>query len=200
MLVEAGKRDLVSSVYELGKGIEDAHTLIYNGFVNNNERVIDEAEERIRKVKEEAARLSSELLGSCGDDESLRAYCTLPSHFERMAANQEIMVRAIKTKIRENLLFSDRAITEINFIMNRLREIIDTLTDLILARNTYTVKYLIESEKEIERVASEYATLHEERLIEGICLPRSSGVYIMILDSVKRIAWNVRAIAEKLMK
>lgn len=200
MIVEAEKRDIVSSVYELGKGVEDAHALIYNGFVNNNERVIDEAEEKIRKIKEKAAVLSSELLGSCSDDEGLRAYCTLPSHFERMAANQEIMVRAIKTKIRENLLFSDRAITEINFIMNRLREIIDTLTDLILARNTFTAKYLIESEKEIERVANEYATLHEERLIEGICLPRSSGVYIMILDSVKRIAWNVRAIAEKLMK
>jgi len=197
---EVQTRDFISSIYALGKEIEECHGLLYNVFINNSIRIADEAEEKIRRVKEASAGLSSEMIESCGEDEKMRPYCTVPSHFERMASNYEIILRALRTKIRDNLLFSDRAISEVNFLLNRLREILSTLSEFILARNTFMAKYLIESEKDMEKMASEYATLHEERLIEGTCLARSSGVYIMILDSVKRIAWNVRAIAEKLVR
>jgi Na+/phosphate symporter len=197
---EVETRDFISSIYALGKEIEECHGLLYNVFVSQSIRIADEAEEKIGRIKDASAGLSSEMIESCGEDEKMRPYCTVPSHFERMASNYEIILRALRRKIKDNLLFSDRAISEVNFLLNRLREILSTLSEFILARNTFTAKYLIESEKDLEKMASEYATLHEERLIEGTCLPRSSGVYIMILDSVKRIAWNVRAIAEKLVR
>ncbi len=197
---EVETRDFISSIYALSKEIEECHGLLYNVFVSQSIRIADEAEEKIGRIMDASAGLSSEMIESCGEDEKMRPYCTVPSHFERMASNYEIILRALRRKIKDNLLFSDRAISEVNFLLNRLREILSTLSEFILARNTFTAKYLIESEKDLEKMASEYATLHEERLIEGTCLPRSSGVYIMILDSVKRIAWNVRAIAEKLVR
>jgi len=197
---EVQKKDFISSLYALGKEIEECHGLLYNVFVNQSTRIADDAKEKIRKVKEAAAGLSSEMIESCVEDEKMRPYCTVPSHFERIASNYEIILRALRTKMRDNLLFSDRATSEVNFLLNRLREILSTLSEFILARDTFTAKYLIESEKDLEKMASEYATLHEERLIEGTCLPRSSGVYIMLIDSFKRIAWNVRAIAEKLAR
>jgi hypothetical protein len=48
------------------------------------------------------------------------------------------------------------------------------------------------------RRAIEYATLHEERLIEGSCLPVASAIYIYMLDIIKSIAWHAKEIALKL--
>ena len=49
-------------------------------------------------------------------------------------------------------------------------------------------------------VLAEYATLHEERLIEGLCLPVASSLYINMLDSIKNIAWHAKEIATKLVE
>jgi Na+/phosphate symporter len=55
-----------------------------------------------------------------------------------------------------------------------------------------------ESAAEISRSASEFATMHEERLIEGLCMPKASPLFLDILDAIKGIAWHAKEIAEKL--
>ncbi|GBE01400.1 hypothetical protein BMS3Bbin06_00593 [bacterium BMS3Bbin06] len=192
--------DFVAAIYSISKELEECQSQIYNAFIYNKPSFLDEADTVTKRVIDNEERLTTELLAACGKDEKARRYCTVPTNLGRIAFNFGIISRAVRTKIKEDLLFSDKAISEVNFLFNRTKEILNTLSDFLLARNTYTANYLIESEKEIERAATEFATLHEERLIEGLCLPKVSGIYILILDSIKRIAWNARTIAENLVR
>ena len=50
----------------------------------------------------------------------------------------------------------------------------------------------------VERRATEYAARHEERLIEELCLPLASALYINVPDAVKSVAWHTKEIARKL--
>ncbi|MBI5212817.1 MAG: hypothetical protein HY957_05520, partial [Nitrospirae bacterium] len=72
-------------------------------------------------------------------------------------------------------------------------------SDILLAKNFILGRYVQESEAGIVKRATEYATLHEERLIEGLCLPIASSLYINMLDSIKNIAWHAKEITAKLV-
>jgi Na+/phosphate symporter len=47
----------------------------------------------------------------------------------------------------------------------------------------------------IEHSAERFATKHEERLIEGVCVHRASAIYLDMLGAVKDLAWHARALA-----
>jgi len=197
---EVETREAISRIHGMSQGLEEAISLLYNAFIYNRDKFIDEAEVIIRGVKETEKGLTDELITASKSDETARLFSPVPSHIERMAGNLEHIARSIRTKVRESILFSDKAISELSFLFQRTREILNTTSDLILARNTFIANYIKKSELEIERTADQFATLHEERLIQGLCLPKSSGLYIVMLDSIKRIAYNAKEIAQKLTR
>ncbi|NOX20871.1 MAG: hypothetical protein GXO99_06405 [Nitrospirae bacterium] len=189
----------VDEIHAMADRIEEALTYVYNAFIYNQNSPLEAAEKLTAEIREKERQLTPELIELSARDEIARLYAPIPSHLERIADNIEHIIRMIRTKNDENVLFSDKAVSELNFLFNRVKEVQSNLSDLILARNRFLANYIIESEKEIERAANEFSTLHEERLIEGICLPKASGIYVMILDALKRIVWNAKEIARKLV-
>ncbi len=193
-------KDYILELHEMCVKAEEALSSLYNAFIYNKESFIKEADKYIKEIEKKEKDLTQKLIDLSATDEVARVYVTVPVHLERIASNLKHIARAISAKIEENLLFSDKAVEEINYLFSRVKEMIANLSDLMLARNIFLANYISESEKDVERAASEYATLHEERLIEGLCLPKASGVYVVLLDSIKRIAWNAKEIARKLSK
>jgi Na+/phosphate symporter len=104
----------------------------------------------------------------------------------------------VERKIKEGILFSDKAMSEINLLFERTKDILGNARDMALARNRVIAAYIKESEAEIVRTANDFSTLHEERLIEGLCMPKASSVYLEMLDAVKSIAWHSKEIAKDL--
>ena len=188
----------VDVIHSMVERLQEAVNLLYNAFIYSQSIPLEGAFEHIKWVKEREKELTPELVERASSDEIARVYTSIPGHLERIASNIEHIIRIVEQKNRENILFSDKAVSEMNFLFNRIKEVLSNLSDLVLARNKYLANYIIESEAEIERTANEFSTLHEERLIEGVCMPRASGIYVIILDSLKRIAWNAKEIAGKL--
>ena len=116
----------------------------------------------------------------------------------KIVENLEKLSEIIDKKIRDNILFSDRAVKETVFLLQRLIEILSPTGDIILARNTFLSMYIEESQEGVGKMAREYATFHEERLIQGVCLPVSSSLYVNMLNAIKNIAWHAKEIAVKL--
>lgn len=193
-------KEYISRTYDTGNDLVGALSLLYNGFIYNKSSFIDQAGEIISRVREAEKDLTEDLFSVSQSDDLARLFSPVPAHMERIASNLEHIARAITAKIKDNVLFSDKAVLELNFLFQRTKEILNTTNDLILARNIFLAGYIKESESEIETTADKFTTLHEERLIEGICLPKSSSLYILMIDSIKRIAWNAKGIAEKLTK
>jgi Na+/phosphate symporter len=104
----------------------------------------------------------------------------------------------IYEKIQKRILFSDKAIEEITFLLQRLIDLLRPASDIILARNEILGNYVLESQADIARRTLEYTTLHEERLISGVCSPIASPLFISMLENIKSIAWHAKEIASKL--
>lgn len=191
-------KEILKTLNEIGSNIEEFISSLQTAFIYNNVAPLTHIQERIGDLKRLTLSVTERVVTMARDNPHMRHYTTVPTSLHRIAENIERLSELISTKIKEDILFSDRAISEITFLLQRLTDIIRPTSDIILAPNSILGNYIRESEAGIVRRATDYATQHEERLIEGLCLPKASALYINILDVIKSIAWHCKEIANRL--
>ena len=73
-----------------------------------------------------------------------------------------------------------------------------TTADLLLIKNSVLIRYIEEAEADLANKTLEYSTLHEERMIEGLCLPVASPLYLTMLNAIRNIGREAKNIADKI--
>jgi len=190
--------DALKTLHELGNIAEDCISSLQVAFIYNSTQILKDCRTQIKNFIKAGYPLTNIIVELAKDNPDLKPYVSVPGHLLRIGENIDKLTELIDKKVKENILFSDKASTEITFLLQRLVDILRTTADMILARNIFLSNYIQESEAGVIKRAIEYATLHEERLIEGLCLPVASSLYISMLDAIKSIAWNSKEIAAKL--
>lgn len=197
MIVETSK-ELVSKLHDMNRSLEDCVYLLQNAFIYNSSKSLDECEAKAKEIHENEKIFTKEFIEDVKVDPYVRMYVSVPGHIERMGDYIEEIIGCIRTKIKEGILFTDKAVSEVTFLMERLQEVLKNTSNIILARNRIIREYVKESATEISRSANDFATMHEERLVEGLCMPKASPLFLHILDALKGISWHAKEIAEKL--
>ena len=195
---EKSLKELVSKLYDMNQSAGEGVYLLQNALIYNSLKSLEECEAKIRGISEDEKILTPAFVEKAKETPDLRVYVIVPGHIERMGHSIESIIRCARVKIREGIPFSDRGSSEITFLMERLQEVLKTVSDIILARNSILREYVKESVAEIGRSANAFETTHGERLIEGSCTPEASPLFLDILDAIKVIAWHAKEIAESL--
>jgi Na+/phosphate symporter len=192
------KNELIRKLHNMSHDIERILKLVKEAFIHNNTSILDEAEKRSKEVHKREKELTAEL-AKISKDAEIKIYLPIPGHLERVGDFIEGIISCIRTKEKEALLFSDKAIIEINNLINDTRKLLNNISDLILSKNVTLAKEIKEEVLDITDKANNFATEHEDRLIEGICQPKSSSVFLSILDSIKGIALHSQRISERIL-
>jgi Na+/phosphate symporter len=192
-------RELMIQVYGLFPKLIEAVELLQRGLIYNNLQSLEEAERLAREVLKKEHAMTEEVIKLSADFPQAGRYIPIPGHIERIGNYIENMSRALRVKARENILFSDKAMDEMNFLFEKIKDILGNTADMVLARNLIIAGYIREAESSVERSANKFATLHEERLIEGLCLPKASAIYLELLDAFKAVSWHSKEIVQRLM-
>ena len=196
--INIGIKETLMVLHEMGNNAEECISSIQTALIYNKSLPLDDSREKAESIKKQEVLLTTRLTEIIADDSSAERYVSIPGHLSRIAEDIEKLIDLIDKKIMDRILFSDRADNETMFLLQRLVEILRPATDMILARNIFLCKYVQKSQSDLSKMADEYATLHEERLITGECLPLASSIYISMLDLIKRIAWHAKQITVKL--
>jgi len=122
----------------------------------------------------------------------------VPMHLERVGDHLESLAAAIGRMIAEGVLFTDRAIREVNSLFDVAVEILECVRDGLRTGNRTLIRHILLTGMRCEAMANDFALFHEQRLIEGVCLPHASSVYLAMIDYLKGIEWHARQIGEKL--
>ena len=189
---------VLKTLHDSAGEIEDCITMLQTAFNYHNVKPLGECSVKIEGAIKREPQLTKLISSFVRDNPDMKPYIAVPGHLLRIAENVGKLAEIIERKVKGGILFSERAVIEINFLIQRLVDIIRPTSDVILARNHYLSQYVQESESNLERLAIEYTSSHEERLVEGLCLPVSSSLYIGMLDAIKGIAWHAKEIATKL--
>jgi Na+/phosphate symporter len=94
----------------------------------------------------------------------------------------------IEEKIRGAVLFSDKAVTQANFLFDQHSGMIRSLLDIIKTDNEFLKKYVLEESRKLVQACTSFATEHEDRMIEGLCLPQAAPIFLALMDRMRNIA------------
>jgi Na+/phosphate symporter len=164
------------------------------GLLQPAERLGRDIHQREKILTELVARPGS---GPPGAGGSWQGLLFVPLHLERIGDNIELLVRAIKSMIQEGIPFSERAMREVNSLFEKAIELMECVRDAITTRNRVLIRHILQEGQRYEAMANDYALSHQQRLIEGVCLPKASSVFVAILDYLRGIDWHIRQIAER---
>ena len=215
-------KEIIKKLYHMNQSSVECISLLQNAFVFNSLEFLDECEAKAKEMRQTEKALTGGFIEDAKVDPDARVYMSVTGHIERMVNFIENIVGCLRTKIRDRIPFSDKAVLETTFLLARLQDMLRNTSDIILSRNVILREYVKdrhlqwsfdhvplsrnvilreyvkESASEINRRANEFTTLHEERLIEGLCMPIASPLFLHMLDAIKGIAWHAKETAEKL--
>lgn len=192
-------KKILLSMHEMANTAESCLSYLQTAFIYNSSKPLKDCHSNVETIKNAEVQLTKALTDLAKENPDLKAYVLVPVHLRRIGECIEKLAELIDKKIKNDILFSDKAMTEVTFLLQRLIDIMRPTADIILAKNLILKRYIEESESGVVKRANEYATFHEERLIEGLCLPIASSLYINMLDAIKDIAWHAKEIATKLV-
>ena len=188
-------------IVEMNEQVVRMFRQVQDGFVRLHPDSFDEAGRIGRGVHKRGQALIGRIVanpealipGSPNQD-----FIFIPMHLERIADNIALLGVATGRTVREGIPFTDRANREVRRLFDAVLELLEDLRDALRTGNMTLVRYIQDAGRSCEAEANEYALFHEQRLIEGVCQPRSSSTYLAMLDHLKAIEWHTRQVAEKL--
>jgi Na+/phosphate symporter len=177
--------------------------LTFQAFRKASEKSIKEAEEVRKDVQRYSSELTQFLVGRSlsrdGGKEWVKPYISVMSILDRIGYNLDGIVDRLRIMVHEQILFTDRAIHEMSDVFQETINLSENLPDLVLTQNRLLAQQIETKGKSIFKMTDNYCQEHEQRLIEGVCMPKSSPLYLDILFSLKGIAGHTIEVCERLV-
>lgn len=167
-------------------------SLTWSSFRRHEAKTLDTAASLGRGIHKREKELTERLLTSPPETEALRF---IPAQVERIGDAIEGLIRCVRTMEAEGTVFTERGTREVNTLFEKAIELLECARDLTLTGSRILARHVEIESMRFQDVASEYARAHEERLIEGVCMPRASSAYLAILDYLREITRHARQIA-----
>jgi Na+/phosphate symporter len=177
--------------------------LAFQGFRKLTEESLKEVEEAKKEVEQHSTELKNHLISKSSVDEKgkewVRPYLSIASSFDRMAHNIEGIVDRLRSMVRDHILFSDHALREVNDIFQEAMVLLQSLPNLVLTQKKSVAQRIGEQVRSVFKIVNGFSEDHEERLIQGICMPKSSPMFLGILESLKGIFAHILEVSGKIV-
>jgi Na+/phosphate symporter len=187
----------VKKMLETVHAAHECIAFLQTALLQNSPSPLKACREKTAFIKKADTELTGKITRLAKEDPAYRVYLSGPQLLSRIGENIEKLDETVSRKIKDDILFSDRAVSELTILFRRLGEILKSTADLLETRNQVLIRHIGECEEDVVKKALEYATHHEERLIEGLCQPVASSYFLNMLNSIRCIAWDAKEIAAK---
>jgi Na+/phosphate symporter len=177
--------------------------LAFDGFRVPREKAFKEAEEVKDKIHHQSSELTRFIISKSPSSEKGREwakpYLSIASSLDRMMYNIEGILDRLRAKSQNHILFSDQAVKEVNDIFQEAMRLLENLPDLIVTQDKLLAQRIGEEGRSMFKIANGYSEDHEERLIQGICVPKHSPIYLGIIESLKGVMVHTLEVSGKIV-
>jgi Na+/phosphate symporter len=150
--------------------------------------------QKIKVTEEELGILVGK--GSGNQRASLIRLQSVLTHLQMMGDNLAELTNPIGRKMKESILFSDKAVSQANQLFDDLAGILRSILDILKTDNDYLKRYVLEEGQRLTQNCNDFATEHEARLIEGLCLPQAAPLFLAMLDGMRTMGQRAMNIAK----
>jgi Na+/phosphate symporter len=175
--------------------------LLYKSFIIPDPEKMQTCETLAKEVHREEKVLTTAIVCSPRTtSEVLKTVLLFPGKLERAGDLLESILNVARTKARDGIPFSDKALGEMTQLFELLEKMMKNFRDLIATLNASLIDVLLNQQKQLAQMTIDFALAHEGRLISGVCAPKASSLYLDILDSIRSINRYFKDMAEGLLR
>ncbi|MGQ3684685.1 MAG: hypothetical protein ACUBOA_06725 [Candidatus Loosdrechtia sp.] len=187
---------VIERISEMCLKVESMLNACVNGFLKNNITYLEEARGISLSVHNEENELMN-ILSRIGtepetDKEFIKSLMIVISNVELAMDGLDAILQHIRIKTEEGILFSDKAVNEISHLFRETGDIIKTTADTILTKNEVLKRHLVDKWGSVNQTIDVYSEEHENRLIQGLCQPQSSSLYLSIVSSLGKVISHMK--------
>jgi len=171
---------------------------IGRAFRVQNEGALTEAERNFVEIFQSNLPLSEAVIEKKEKSDSEKKFALLLIPLQKIASAIINIIGRRKRIMDGGLCFTDKAISEVEDLFVLLEEQFVDTRDFIVTRNPLLKNRIETLCAQIAQAADQDATEHQNRLVTGLCSPRSSYYYLEIVDAFKNMSRNLVDLSEKL--
>ncbi len=119
----------------------------------------------------------------------------LPAALERIGDSAEALARCVRGIHRDGIPFSEQAVMEVSTLFGRAIELVEAIASAIREADRASLERVRVSAEAYHSLCSAAAGHHQERLLDGICNPRASSIFLAMVDNFREISRYVRRMA-----
>ncbi|MDA8387513.1 MAG: hypothetical protein M0Z58_02465 [Nitrospiraceae bacterium] len=196
-------RDIVFGIQGLFSKLIGLAGLLAEGVLRSNPALPDEADLILSGVRRLAGDLCRELAASAAEEPAAFKYISIPGHMERICDHFEDLNGLLRMKALQNVHFSDKASDEIHCLFGRLADMFSSASGMLpgdgsgAGGDAIIAGHVNDAWLSVLKSAGDFAALHDERLREGICLPKAHSLYLDMIEDIKAIAWHLNGITRE---
>ena len=172
-------------VFETSEPILDE---LEKGFFSQQARIIQACEKKFGDLLISRVPYVERIIGEKDKSEADMKYVRLLPALQTIALAIENLMYKMESKLVSNILFSEKALSEIKALFRLMREQFRDTKDYIITRNPALQEAVKMQMDKMFKMIEDLAIVHQNRLITGICMPQASYLYLDITDSLKRIS------------
>ncbi|MHB8110752.1 MAG: hypothetical protein ACYDHW_12065, partial [Syntrophorhabdaceae bacterium] len=171
---------------------------IYKGFVTQKIGLVKDSRVQFRESLKKRLPEVEKLVEMKEKSEAETKFLTLLPHLQRVALAIDSLCDKMEAKVEANILFTQKALDELKELMETVGAEFIEVKDYVSTKDP-ALKDQIRAHREAvwQRIA-DFDLIHQNRLITGVCMPQASYLYIDMTDSLKRMATELYAFAEKM--
>jgi Na+/phosphate symporter len=170
---------------------------IKKGFLTQNLAIVKENKEQFRAMLKSRAASILKIIEEKDKTEVQKQYLNLIPAFQTIGLALENLFSKMETKVELKVLFSEKALSEIKELYTILEKQFRDAKDYIATKNPVLKAEIKAGWEQVFKTIDEYAVIHQGRLIQGVCMPQASYLYLDIVDSIKRISRGLIDFVEK---
>lgn len=188
------KKDIYLAMHKAQSMLE----LTEDGFMKSKASSLDRADELAVEIQAKEDNLTTLLARMASSNNEARSILTVPAHIEKIATSIKRIGDNSRSRIKEGLLFSDKAILETGKLFTKSKDILKKAGEAAVTGSQATLQAVLAESDTLERMANDFATAHEERLVTGECSPKSSSTYLCILYAFEDMGAHIKNTISKL--
>ena len=177
--------------------------LAFEGFQNPTERFFKEEAEFEDKIYEYSLDLTNFIISKSPSrkkrKEWMKPYLSIASSMSRLTYNIQGILDRVRGKSENHILFSDQAVKEVNDVFQRAIRLLENIPNLLTTESKSLAQRIGEEGWSMLKIVDAYSEDHEERLINGVCVPKHSPLYLSIIESLRGVMVHTLAVSGKIV-
>lgn len=191
-------KDVKKEIYLMLHKAEEMLQFTEEAFSKNKTPSLDQALELANEIHQKEDALTESLAKNASSDNEARSIIGVPSQIEKAVTSIERIVENTRIKIKDGLLFSDKAIDETNKMLSSAKDLLKKAGEAVVSGKKESTDTIVAGSDTLIRMADSFATAHEERLVTGECAPKASSIYLCILYAFGEMASYTKNAVRKL--